>query len=262
MFIVADNLTLSNPQVYKNLLNKNKRFFYDFFEKCYQYADYIDINIGQIKKNINEIIKFIFKTMYEVGEFKVFIDTVNKFSILECLKYCKNPPVLNSFSMDDKKFKELLPIAKDNNLEVVALIMDNHIPLLVEEKIILATDIVNRFLNAGINVDKIILDPVVAPLGWENGNIYNKNNLELITLLKEAISPQIRTMLGFSNITTGSTGKNRSIKKLDALYMAMAYSKGLDFSLVNILDINIQNCIKFIKVIEEKLIFSPSIFNE
>ncbi len=262
MLIVADNLTLSNPIILKKIREKDKDFFYSFFEKCGELSDYIDINLGQIKRDIKEIIKFIFEIMYEVDNFNVVIDTVNRDSIIECLKYCKKPPILNSFSKDDKKFREILPIAVENNLEVVALVMDNQIPVSIEDKIVLATEIVNIFLDAGINTDKIILDPIVSPLGWDNGGILNKNNLEFLTIVKEAISPEIRTMMGFSNLTTGSTGKSRAIKKLDSLYMAMAFSKGVDFALINVLDVNIQNCINFIKIIEENLIFSPSVFNE
>jgi cobalamin-dependent methionine synthase I len=262
MLVVTDNLTLSNPIIFQNIKTKNKSFFYDFFEKCQLFSDYIDINLGQIKKEISEIVKFIFKTMYEVNDFKVVIDTVNRESILECLKYCKTEPILNSFSMDSKKFDKILPIAVENNLDVIALVMDNHIPLTIDDKIILATDIVNIFLENGLSFDKIILDPIVAPLGWENGGKYNQNNLDFLTIVKDAISPEIRTIMGFSNLTTGSTGKNRSIKKLDALYLSMAYSKGIDFSLVNIFDVNIQNCLNFIKTMEDSLIFSPSIFNE
>ncbi len=262
MFIVADNLTLSNPTILHNLKEKNKKFFYKFFENCQKFSDYIDINLGQTKKDISEIIKFIFKTLNEVGEFEIVIDTVNRDSIIECLKYCKNPPILNSFSKDEKKFQEIIPIAVENNLEVVALIMDNHIPLTVDEKIILATEIVNVFTEAGIPFSKIILDPIVAPLGWENSSIYNQSNLEFISMVKDAISPDIRTMMGFSNLTTGSTGKNRSVKKLDSIYMAMAFSRGIDFSLINIFDVNMQNCINFIKILNNNLIFSPSMFNE
>ncbi len=262
MLVVADNLTVSNPVIYKNLTEKNRKYFYDFFEKCSQISDYIDINLGQIKKHVPEIVKFIFEILYEVDNFKIIIDTINLTAIQECLKYCKDKPILNSFSKDEYKLSLLLPLAVKENLDIVALVMDNRVPLTVDEKITLAMELVTIFNDYGIKNNQIILDPVVAPLGWENGAVYNKNNLEFLALIKEAISFEIRTMLGLSNLTTGSTGVNRSVKKLDSLYLSMAYMKGLDFALVNIFDKDIMKSLNFIKVLENKTIFTPSQFNE
>jgi cobalamin-dependent methionine synthase I len=69
-------------------------------------------------------------------------------------------------------------------------------------------------------------------------------------------------MMGISNLTTGSTGKNRSVKKIDSYYLSMAYSLGLDYALINVFNKNLKNLISFIKILEENLIFSPAIFQE
>ena len=204
----------------------------------------------------------IFKILYEVNNFKVVIDTINLTAIEECLKYCKDKPILNSFSKDDYKISKLLPLAAKEEIDIVALVMDNRVPLTIDEKITLSIELVTIFNNYGIKNNQIILDPVVAPLGWENGAIYNKNNLEFLTLVKDAISYDIRTMMGLSNLTTGSTGADRSVKKLDSFYLSMAYVKGLDFALVNIFDRDIINSLNFIKVLENNTIFTPSQFNE
>ena len=262
MFVVADNLTISNPVIYKNLTEKNKKFFYEFFEKCSSISDYVDINLGQVKKQVSEIVQFIFEILYEVNNFKIIIDTINPLAIEECLKYCKDKPILNSFSKDEYKISKLLPLAVKEGLDIVALVMDSRVPLTVDEKMMLAMELVTIFNDYGIKNNQIILDPVVAPLGWENGAIYNKNNLEFLALVKEAISYEIRTMLGLSNLTTGSTGVDRSVKKLDSFYLSMAYIKGLDFALVNIFDKDIIKSLNFIKVLENKTIFTPSQFNE
>ena len=168
---------------------------------------------------------------------------------------------MNALSFDNYKIDNILPIAKINNLEIIALAMDSIVPLAIEEKISLTLNMINIFNENGIPDSNIILDPVVAPLGWDNGSVLNKNNLEYLSLVKEAVSNEIRTVMGFSNLTTGATG-GRSVKKLDSYYLAMAYMKNLDYALINVFNKNMINTINFIQVLEGNIIFSPAQFDE
>ncbi len=260
MQVIADNLTISNPVIANSIKNRDKNFFYPLFKRAEEEGYLVDVNLGQLKRDIPDVVKFLFGLINEFKDIKIVIDTINPTTIEEILKYCQTPPILNAFSKDDFKLKELLPIAVKNELDIVALVMDKSIPLTVDEKINLAIELVDIFTQNGVPYSKIILDPVVAPIGWENGAMYNRNNLEFLKLVKEAISPDIRSMMGLSNLTTGSTGKDRSVRKLDSLYLAMAYCNSLDYALVNINDPEIVNAITFLNILEDKTIFTPSLF--
>ena len=262
MKIIADNFTVSNPIILEKLKQKDKKFFYEFFEQILQVAEIIDINLGQIRKDIEENIRFIFKVLYEVHKFKVVIDTINIDAIKISIKYCKEKPVLNAISLDPFKIEKILPIAAENNLDIIALVMDMNVPVSVDEKIILTMEILTQCQKIGLDASNIIVDPVVAPLGWERGSEINSNNLQYLKLVKEAISNEIRTCMGFSNLTTGATGISRKVRKLDSFYMSMAYMNDLDFALVNVFDKNIIDAINFYKILQGEAIFSPAIFNE
>ena len=263
MKIVADNFTVSNPQILENLKNFNEKFFEDFFSKILNKTTLIDLNFGQIRKNIKDYVKFIFEIFNSFDkEITFFIDTVNPDTIQECLKYCNTPPVLNAISFDEFKLNNILPIAVENNFKIVALLIEKRVPLTLDEKITLALNLIDEITERGLDIENIIIDPVVAPLGWENGAQYNFNNLELLRMKNEIFPESIEIMMGISNLTTGSTGKNRSAKKIDAYYLSMAYSLGLDYALINVFNKNLQNLISFIKILEENLIFSPGMFNE
>ncbi len=263
MKIIADNFTVSNPIILKKLESFDEKFFQDFFSNIFKITNLIDLNFGQVKKNIKEYVKFIFDIIYSLSEnVTFFIDTINVDTIEECLKYCKTPPILNAISYDDFKLKHILPIAVSNNLEIVALLIEKKVPLTLDEKISLAIKLIENITTSGLDYEKIILDPVVAPLGWENGALYNFNNLELLKIKNEIFETNLRFMMGISNLTTGSTGKNRSVKKIDSFYLSMVYSLGLDYALINVFNKNLQNLISFIRILEENLIFSPGIFQE
>ncbi len=259
--IIADNFTLSNPVILSKLQQRDKKYFYDFFEKILKTTDIIDVNLGQFKKNIRETIEFVFNLIYEIHDFTIIIDSVNPDIINYAISHCSKPPVLNSISFDSKKFEQILPIAKENNLEIIALVMDKRVPLTLDEKIALTLDIVNVCNEYGISTEKIIVDPVVVPLGWDNGTVYNANNLEYLKFVKDAVASDLRTVCGLSNLTTGATGI-KSVKKLDAFYLAMAYMNNLDFALVNVFNRDITNVFGFIKILENKEIFTSAIFDE
>jgi len=260
MIIVADNFTVSNPLILEKLKNKDEAFFRNFFKDISKITNTIDLNLGQIKKEYKDIVKFIFQILNSEFDFNIIIDTINADIIKESLKYCKKSPIINALSMDEDKINKILPIVAENNLSVVALVMSKFIPKTLEEKINLAMEIVEKITEKGVGYDKIILDPVVAPLGWEDGEIYNKNNLEFIKIIKDVFPEKVKTMMGFSNLTTGAVGKNRSVKILDAYYMAMCFMNGLDYALVNVKSPHIKRLIDFIDVLNSKKIFSPSLF--
>ncbi len=263
MKIVADNFTVSNPLILENLENFNEKFFYNFFSNIIKITDNIDLNFGQIKKNIKDYVKFIFEILYSIKtDLTIFIDTINLETIEECLKYCQKKPVLNAISYDKFKLNNILPVAVTNDLHIVALLIDKNVPMTLDDKITLSLKLIDEIIAKGLFEDKIILDPVVTPLGWDNGGLYNYNNLELLKMKNEIFSKNIKFMMGISNLTTGATGENRSVKKIDAFYLSMAYSLGLDYALINVFNKNLQNLLSFIKIMEENLIFSPGLFNE
>jgi len=261
MKIVADNFTVSNPEIQKNLYKFNHEYFYNFFNKILKTTTLIDLNLGQIRKNLNDLIKFIFEILNSFNrELTIFIDTVNITAIEICLKYSKNPPILNSLSFDRMKIDNILPIAVENNLKVVCLIIEKNIPLTVEEKIELTYKIIEEFTKRGLKEENIILDPVVVPLGWENGPQYNLNNLEFLKIKNDAFSENIETMMGISNLTTRSVGKTLSVKKLDTYYLSMAYSLGLNYALMNVFNRELLNLVKFIDILENNKIFTSAMF--
>ena len=263
MKIVADNFTVSNPLILEKLKNFDEKFFENFFNNILAITNKIDLNFGQLKKNINDYVKFIFTILNSFNKkLEVFIDTININTIEECLKYCKKPPVLNAISYDEFKLNNILPIAVNNNLKIVSLLIEKKVPLTLDDKVSLALKLIDKITEKGLPLKNIILDPVVAPLGWENGALYNKNNLEMMKIKSEIFPVEIKFMMGISNLTTGATGKNRSVKKIDSYYLAMAYSYGLDYALINVFNKNLNGLLQFIKILEDNLIFSPAIFQE
>ena len=79
----------------------------------------------------------------------------------------------------------------------------------------------------------MILDPVVAPLIWQDGLQRNRDLLEIIRRLPELLDYPVRTVAGLSNLTTGHRASDPK-RRLEQTYLSMLASAGLSWVLFNI----------------------------
>lgn len=54
----------------------------------------------------------------------------------------------------------------------------------------------NECRKAGIQPQRLIIDPVVAPLVWQDGNLQNMEVLEVIRTLPDLLGFPVRTIAG------------------------------------------------------------------
>lgn len=72
-------------------------------------------------------------------------------------------------------------------------------------------ELYNEFQNAGLDKDRLIIDPVVVPVLWENGNIQAMEVMSVIKTLPDLLGFDVRTIAGVSNLTTGKGNKEKSL---------------------------------------------------
>jgi cobalamin-dependent methionine synthase I len=61
-------------------------------------ADYIDLNVGPMKKDTEETMKWLVTCVQDVTELPLSIDTMNPVAMEAGLKFCKKRPLINSAS--------------------------------------------------------------------------------------------------------------------------------------------------------------------
>jgi 5-methyltetrahydrofolate corrinoid/iron sulfur protein methyltransferase len=79
----------------------------------------------------------------------------------------------------------------------------------------------------------LIIDPIVAPLMWQDGNSQDMEILSVIRTLPELLGFDVRTIGGLSNLTTG---KGDRVKKLfmEETYLPMLLEAGLSMVLMDV----------------------------
>lgn len=236
MWIVADNLQITHPVVAKALEKKNPEPLIVFAKKLADAgAEAVDINPGPLSRQPEEKMAFLVKTVQSAVSLPLLLDTTNPKALEAGLKISNNRTIINGFSLEPKKLEQILPLAADYDTEIIGFLLDakSRVPTSESELCTLALTLFEQFQKTGLPSDRLIIDPVFAPLLWENGRDHNRNVLSLIRMLPDLTGFPIRTVGGLSNLTTGRIPKSAR-QPIESAFLSMLASSGLDMALLNI----------------------------
>lgn len=236
MIITADNLQITNKTIEKALEEKLPEPIIKMVRRCEKAgAQAIDINSGPLGRHPEETMQFLVNTVQGVSELPILIDTANPVAMEAGLSVCKNPVTINGFSLEPKKIERILPLAKKYNADIIGYLLysNSHVPQDMTERLNIASEILEISQAAGIGTEKLIIDPVLVPLSWQNGKTQAFEVLEVIRHLPELLGFPVRTIIGLSNLTTGRGYKEKRLL-FEKTYLPMLSAAGLDMVLLNI----------------------------
>ncbi len=206
-------------------------------------ADYIDLNVGPMKKDTEETMEWLVNAVQEVTELPISIDTLNPVAMEAGLKACKNRPLLNSASGRTNSKEQMLPLAQKYNCDVVISVMtDKGMPPDVESKIESIMDTVSHADDLGIATEDIWVDPILLPISTAGeGQRFTVVNLEFIKILEDVL-PGIKSTVGLSNTSNGVPEDLRP--HLNRTYLVMLMRNGLYSAIADPLDRELMGLIK------------------
>jgi 5-methyltetrahydrofolate corrinoid/iron sulfur protein methyltransferase len=198
-------------------------------------ADYIDLNVGPMKKDTEEIMQWLLNTVQEVTNLPLSVDTMNPVAMEAGLKHCKKRPLLNSASGKTDSKQNMLPLAKKYNCEVVISVMtDKGMPPDVDSKIGSIMDTVTYANELGIPNEDIWVDPIILPVSTAGeGQRFAVTNLEFIKILEDVL-PGVKSTVGLSNVSNGVPDELRPL--LNRTYLVMLGRNGLHSAIADPLD--------------------------
>ena len=198
-------------------------------------ADYIDLNVGPMKKDPEENMQWLVSTVQEVIDLPLSIDTLNPVAMEAGLKACQKRPLLNSASGKSLSREEMLPLAQKYNCDVVISVMtDKGMPPDVESKVESIMDTVDYANGLGIPNEDIWVDPILLPISTAGeGQRFATVCLEFIKILEEVL-PGIKSTVGLSNTSNGVPAELRPL--INRTYMVMLGRSGLYSAIADPLD--------------------------
>ena len=198
-------------------------------------AKIIDLNPGPLRKDCNKMMAFLIDSVQEVTDLRLCLDTPNPGAIETGLTICKDKPIINGFSLEAHKTEKILPLAVEFDTEIVGFLLhpDGKVPRSLDERLSLAVTLAGEANKAGLPPERLIIDPVVVPILWEEGTSQARDVLSCISLLPDLLGFPVRTVVGLSNLTSGRGAKTDSLL-IEEVYLAMLAEAGLDLALLNV----------------------------
>ena len=169
----------------------------------------------------------------------LMIDTTDPRAIELALTYCQGKSLINSINLEDGelKFQHVAPLVRQYGAAVVVGCIDED-PAQAqaftrERKLAVARRSVQLLVEKyGLAPEDIIIDPLVFPCATGDENYIGGavETLEGIRLIKAEL-PEVRTILGVSNISFGLPAAAREV--VNSVFLYHATRAGLDLAIVN-----------------------------
>ncbi len=193
-------------------------------------VDYLDLNIGPARKRGDELMEWVVKTVQEVTDLPLALDTTNPVAMEAGLKVCRSKALINSIS--PARFDEELPMVNKYNADMIGLLWGlDGMPRDSAERGVIAVDLIYKANEMGIASENIWIDPIASPVSVEINQV--KACVEFMTMLAD-IAPGCKSTVGLSNISNGAPAHLRP--QLNRTYMIMLMRYGLHSAIVDAFD--------------------------
>ncbi|MDP3880383.1 MAG: dihydropteroate synthase [Dehalococcoidales bacterium] len=233
MILIGENINIMSATIGPALRERNPVPIQELARAEAQAGvDYLDLNIGPARRQGNELMEWVVKTVQEVSDLPLSLDTTNMVAMEAGLKVCQSKALINSISLQPARLEQGLPLAKNHNADMIGLLWGvEGMPRDANERCMLAVDLIYKANEAGIPSENIWIDPIASPVSVEINQV--KSCVEFMSMLKD-IAPECKSTVGLSNISNGTPHHLRPYLNRTYLIMLMRY--GLHSAIVDAFD--------------------------
>ena len=197
-------------------------------------SDFLDVNIGPARKGGAEMMEWLVKTIHEVVDLPLSLDTTNLEAMEAGIKaHTKGGrPLVNSVSCQADRIDAGLDLVKKYNTQMVGLLWGTDgMPRDVNERASLAVDIIFKANEKGIPNEDIFIDPIATPICGEINQVLACT--EFMGMVQD-LAPGCKSTVGLSNVSNGVPDNLRA--PLNKAYVLMLHKQGLYSAIVDAYD--------------------------
>lgn len=200
-------------------------------------VDILDVNCAFNSKNEIADMEWLVGIVQDETGLPLSIDSPNADVVRAALRKHKGRALVNSITFEKKRAEAILPLVKKYKAEVILLTMDERgMPSSAEDRLRFAERGLELAEEYGIPARDFYIDPLVRPVSSEQ-----KQGLEVVESTRAIKSKyKLRVICGLSNVSFGLP--DRSI--LNAVFLAMMLSAGLDAAIFDPLDKKVKSILK------------------
>jgi cobalamin-dependent methionine synthase I len=231
MILIGENINIMSKTIGPALKERNPGPIQELAKaEAAAGIDYLDINIGPARKAGDELMSWAVKTVQEVTDKTLSLDTTNPVAMEAGLKVHRGKALINSIS--PARTEEELPLVLKYNAAMVGLLWGlEGMPRDANERGMIAAELVYKANERGIPNEDIWFDPIVSPVSVEINQL--KACLEFMSMLND-IAPGCKSTVGLSNVSNGTPAHLRPYLNQTYLIMLMRY--GLYSAIVDAFD--------------------------
>ncbi len=239
--LVGERTNVIGSRLFKNLVAQEK------WEEATEIArrqvrggaQIVDVCLQSTERDEKKDIPLFYEKLIRKVKSPVMIDTTDPTAIALALTYCQGKAIINSINLEDgeEKFENVVPLARDFGAAVVVGCIDEDPQqaqaFTRERKLAIAQRSYELLTGKyGLASEDIIFDPLVFPCATGDENYIGGavETVEGIRLIKQAL-PEVRTILGISNVSFGLPAGAREV--VNSVFLYYCTKAGLDLAIVN-----------------------------
>jgi 5-methyltetrahydrofolate--homocysteine methyltransferase len=193
-------------------------------------ATYIDVNAGaRIGHEIEDMI-WLIEVIQEAVNLPLALDSPDPNVLEKVWSLVKQPPMVNSISLEKKRYEPLLAFLEGKACSVIALCMDDDgMPKGVQDVVERAGRLVEGLEGIGLKRDGIYVDPLIQPISTDITK--GLMAMECVQgIMKEY--PGVHIACGLSNVSYGLPQR----KFVNRVFLSLLMAAGVDGAIIDPLD--------------------------
>jgi len=231
--VVAENINIMSKVTGTAMREKDPKPIQEWAEKLTQRgADLLDLNLGPARKGGPEMMQWLVKTVQEVTDLPLFLDTTNNDAVeagLQAYQPKTGPAVINSIMATPERMTLQMPLVAKYDCEMVGLMWGPEgIPRDENERSVLLDSMMTKAAEYGIPLGKIWFDPIVVPVSSQQQELQGCTTF--MQWLPE-LAPDCQSTCGLSNVSNGSPDELRDI--LNQVYLCMLKKCGITSAILD-----------------------------
>jgi 5-methyltetrahydrofolate corrinoid/iron sulfur protein methyltransferase len=203
-------------------------------------ADLLDLNLGPARKGGSEMMQWLVKTVQEVTDLPLFLDTTNSEAIeagLQVYVPKSAPAVINSIMATPERMALQMPLVAKYGCDMVGLMWGPEgIPRDENERAVLLDTMMTKAAEEGITLERIWFDPIVVPVSSQQQELQGCTTF--MQWLPD-LAPGSQSTCGLSNVSNGSPDELRDI--LNQVYLCLLKKCGITSAILDGFDDEIVN---------------------
>lgn len=226
--IVGERINPTGRRAMKEALKEGRLDFIveEAIRQVEEGADLLDVNIGLPGIDEVDLLPRVVMELQAVVDVPLVLDSSDPNALEAALRVYQGKALINSVSGKSDSLAAILPLVKRFGASVVGLLLDEGgLPETVDDRLTIATRILEEATALGIHPQDVVMDCLTLPAGAKQKQV--DHTLSALERVKAVHG--VHTILGVSNVSFGLPNR----EALTRTFTALAIGRGLDLVIAN-----------------------------